>query len=143
MICSACLNNCPLCDSKDPAKCKGCGRGRYSDNGKCLICPLGCKECTSESVCSSCYTGFSLVDSLCLLSPQFPALSYSDNGKSLVCFAGFNLKDGRCVFDKKCNSTSSCFVCSQGFYLSNGTCLSCSLSAGCSICSSGKSSSNC
>ena len=37
-ICSSCLNNCPLCESSDPSKCKGCGRGRYMQNGSCFAC---------------------------------------------------------------------------------------------------------
>ena len=64
--CTLCFSNCPSCSQSDPSQCLSCGMRRYKDaNGKCVSCPTGCKECASNSNCTSCYKGYSMVDNLC------------------------------------------------------------------------------
>ena len=86
--------------------------------------------------------GYSLIFSACVLTPSFPILSFSKDGKSLICFAGYIPNNNTCKFDASCIATSTCFVCPSGFYLNNGTCLTCLLSDGCESCSQ-SSSNNC
>ena len=60
--------------------CSKCLQGYHSrmENGKivgCLICPTSCRACTSQTKCSSCVDGFSLVNNTCIASEHFISLT--------------------------------------------------------------------
>lgn len=126
MNCTACLNSCPICDVNDINSCIDCGPGRYKDiTSMCLGCPSGCESCTSETLCTGCLLGYSLVNSLCISNVGFPCATTGPNSHCSKCFKGYILNGTNCILDISCNSQLNCISCPYGYYLFNFTCLFC------------------
>lgn len=95
-------NNCKSCGDKNQdgtAKCFVCNSGYGLISEKCEICPLNCAKCDSnKEVCTTCSTGFFLVDKYC--SPK---------------------RDRCTTYDKE-----GCSVCEYNYYRGPQHCLKCS-----------------
>ena len=139
--CSAvCSSNCALCSLSG---CDVCNPSYYLYAGNCIICPDNCYECSSETVCINCQSGFYVdSNSLCSLCPSL-CLTCSDYSTCTSCKSGYYIVSGRCVLICPSNcvtcSETQCFQCDVGYFLSSiSTCSQCS-----SYCESCISSSEC
>ena len=97
-FCSKCANS--------TTECSECFPGLYLDENQiCKSCDPSCLTCTgpSESQCSSCADGYSLVN-------------YSSQTYCEMC-------SSNC---KKCSSNFVCQICNEGFYVTDyGVCFEC------------------
>ena len=115
--CTLCFNQCPQCSPDDIGTCLECGRARYKNTDDlCASCPSGCKQCSSATVCTDCFPGFFLSNSLCVAGPSWPYVEGTIS-TCTKCVANYNLAAGKCTYDTSCNTDSSCTACSLGYYL--------------------------
>ena len=132
--CTACINSCPICNAVNPNICLDCGPSRYSDGqGSCLACSNRCKTCISAINCSICQLGYSLINATCYSNMGYPCAIMGSISQCNECFQGFILNGSTCVFDPSSNGTQT--KCPYGYYLSNSSCLICSLT-NCRACNS-------
>ena len=108
--CSTLYSNCIECDSNKCTKCKD--NNYYINNGKCEICP-------SNKICD----GINAHDETYCTNP--PAGYFCEGNTIKKCIDKYNM------YCATCNS-SQCLSCNSTYYLSNGSCLSCS--SGCVQC---------
>ena len=116
--CTLCFNQCPQCSPNDLNLCLDCGKARYENAANlCVSCPSGCKQCSSATVCTDCFPGFFLSNSLCVEGPSWPCVEGSA-AFCTKCVVNYNSVAGICSYDTTCNGDSSCTSCSLGYYLS-------------------------
>ena len=151
-ICLTCaagfyVNSLGLCKNCDDSKCS-CSNPYYFNSSKvCNSCELTCSECSSNSLCQKCITGYSLDSSLsCYKCPSF-CESCSDSG-CLQCKKGFALKNKICLPCSAncldCYTLTICKECQAGFYLTasfdcrpcSSNCYTCTESS-CTLCNPG------
>lgn len=69
--CNQCIAGCGVCDN-DITECDSCSDGLYdaAEAGAttldCVVCPTNCATCTSDTVCTDCAFGFTLVGTFCI-----------------------------------------------------------------------------
>lgn len=124
--CTACLNFCSVCDKNNINNCIDCGPRRYKDStGQCLACPAGCANCTSQTVCTICLIGYTLVQNSCIYNLDYPCAVTGANSNCIQCFEGYRLNGTVCVPDLSCKNQSTCITCPYSYYISNSNCLIC------------------
>lgn len=129
--CTQCFGGCSACDPSNLMSCIDCGVSRYTDeSGQCVGCPVGCKQCTSSTVCTSCILNFVMVGTLCQSPPVWPCVTAS-NGACTKCVQNFDVISGSCVYNNTCSQNATCTNCPYGYYLTN---VSSSLQGICSTC---------
>lgn len=132
--CSACnatgLSNCVSCSNDTNGTfCTLCLPGYFLNGTICSQCPIGCANCLSTSNCPACLTPFILVNST-QCSCDFNSLQYYDPNTQ-NCSSCLTVQPN-CTSCISINYTTSCLVCSYGYYVLNGTCFACSYP--CSTC---------
>jgi len=115
--CILCPNTprCLNCMVSTPNLCLLCAPGFFLSSGLCIACPAYCSVCNSSTLCTK------------LAYPTGKAIMIINNSSVLVeCDQGCST----------CSSTdpSKCSNCSQGYVLSSGVCMTCSLSSNCQTC---------
>lgn len=137
----SCSSGCLVCTS--PSLCTKCSEGFYLDKGGCLKCNEKCKTCETADECGSCVANFNLVLKKCC-NLECSACSFD---KCFGCYTGYLYDGSKCnscppncggcpngicqlapvcsTNCESCISSSSCSVCSIGFYLSSNICLPC------------------
>jgi hypothetical protein len=138
--CTQCFSGCPSCDPNNLMTCLSCGVSRYTDSlSQCQSCPTGCKDCTSNTTCQTCFVGFLMVGTLCNAGPTWPCVGGTSD-VCTKCVNSFTLTSGTCIYNSSCNSTSTCTSCVYGYYLvaangaSQGACLTCPSIKNCLTC---------
>lgn len=108
----------------------------------------------SDTVCSSCLTGYYLTSGSCIKCPITNCLTCSRPGSSILCTScnsGYFLQSNvcnQCLLNCRTCSSSACTACNSGYYLNGGSlcspvpslttnCLTYSSSNACSACSVG------
>lgn len=145
--CVPCAVGCLTCSASDISSCIGCAKGFFSvpDNkgiNRCLSCFKNCSECSSESTCTTCATGYVLSpeQNKCTLRCSESCATCEDNlpSKCLSCWgdAVFNANSSRCDSSLACNATSSCTVCPSNHVLNDKKqCLKCNVTTlNCNAC---------
>jgi hypothetical protein len=136
--CSLCFGGCARCSGSNPNLCLECGVSRYLSAGGCLPCQVGCVKCTSGSSCLGCGQGYLLANSSCFkLGANCVGINAS-SGLCTECFGGYvlNASTAMCEADLSCNSTGSCTICPEGYYLGGTSCFQCQVGANCVSCGS-------
>ena len=115
--------------------------GKFFDGVQCRDCPVGCKECVSATVCRVCDSSKNYVlqaDYTCSLCPTSNKKFMNTENYPPTC----DSCESGCL---ECSDKKTCTKCdaTQGFYLSSGDCLTCDLSNGKFIPSSGDSCQDC
>ncbi len=90
---------CRRCSSKLAGACTECMPGGYLSAGYCEICDTGCNVCTGAGACTECADGYELKDGTCVLPCSVDNCQTCDS-----------------------SSTTTCAVCSEEYFLSNGAC---------------------
>lgn len=133
--CTACLGLCPICDSNNLNLCLSCGPSRYNNGlGTCLSCSNGCHSCNSSSMCSACYSGYTLIGGNCFSNIDYPCATTNSELQCSQCFAYYVLSGSTCIIDLSCNLLNSCLGCPYGYYLLNSTCQTCPSLPNCLTC---------
>jgi hypothetical protein len=135
-ICVKCFGGCLVCDT-DPNVCLKCGDYRYLLNNVCQNCGSNCVSCINATVCSTCDTGYlPATDGTCKSLDIDYCVSYDASLACSKCDSNYVLAANKlsCSLNLGCNSTATCSSCKSGFFLTNGTCLSCPTIANCSYC---------
>ncbi|KAL4460055.1 hypothetical protein ABPG73_001733 [Tetrahymena malaccensis] len=108
-----------------------CNTGYLDVAGICQQCPTNCNQCSSQTTCTTCSSGYYLfIDGTCV--SQCPAtFSINSSTQSCVCRANSSLQTNTCP----CNSGyldvgGSCLAC-------NANCIKCSSQTTCTQCASG------
>ena len=105
-------NTCNICPSN--ATCANssiqCNVGYYLNNEQCLPCKVGCKECITSEICSSCINGYFLDVRYSYYSYDLSLIEVKDicSECSIGCTA--------------CSSRNSCSACSSEYYLDGAVC---------------------
>ena len=99
----------------------------------CARCANGCMVCSSDTVCSECYSGYYLLDSTCYPCTSPCSTCSPDATTCTACVYGYYLSGSDCLpctdpcahcFD---GSDTSCHACVSGYYLqpapNNSICL--------------------
>ncbi|EAR91877.2 surface protein (macronuclear) [Tetrahymena thermophila SB210] len=101
---------------------------------QCVKCSDPCKECTSSTICTACYSQYYLNGNTCT-NCQSPCLTCTSASECQTCQDGYYISGSQCMRCVspclKCSSSSSCSSCSFGYFLSGTTCQQCD-----SICTS-------
>ncbi|ELP90997.1 fibroblast growth factor receptor 1 precursor, putative [Entamoeba invadens IP1] len=132
--CYLCPKNCAACNFRQYCtKCKPTYYLIILEN-VCLKCKENCLTCTSKA-CSSCVDGYYLSGDVCKKCVTFCKTCQLEVAvRCTSCFEGYylNFITGWC---SPCNSSlcsictdgkeSSCVLCKENLYLSNGKCLKC------------------
>jgi hypothetical protein len=83
--------------------CIDCGPRRYKDSaGQCLACPATCADCTSQTVCTVCLMGYTLVQNNCTYNLDHPCAVTGTNSQCIQCFEGYRFNGSACVPDLSC-----------------------------------------
>ncbi|KAJ2949490.1 hypothetical protein O0L34_g15413 [Tuta absoluta] len=143
--CHRCSGSCESCFGDDERQCltcqspnllqdytcvTECGRGYYTEAGKCARCVHGCSECVSRLNCTSCSGALRLQSGACRSSCAEGY--YADRGTCAKCY----LSCRTCIGPRRdqCASCPSGWrlaagechpECPQGFYSSPGGCRHC------------------
>ena len=125
--CLGCDASCHTCSGPSATEClscnsgslfsannsciSSCGDGNYSSNSICTSCPIGCKTCTSATVCTSCQNvngiPYYLSVSSCLLACPTQTYAVNSSNQCVAC-------DGSCA---SCYGTATyCLSCSGVLY---------------------------
>eukprot|EP01022_Parablepharisma_sp_SALTPOND_P022970 TRINITY_DN4726_c0_g1_i2.p1 TRINITY_DN4726_c0_g1~~TRINITY_DN4726_c0_g1_i2.p1 ORF type:complete len:512 (-),score=-2.05 TRINITY_DN4726_c0_g1_i2:92-1627(-) len=98
-----------------------CPMGEVFDpiSGECKNCTEflpGCAVCDSPSICTSCISGYKLVDYSCEpVSVCNPGFFNDESGNCVPCASVLP----HCIF---CENADQCLICSEGYIVSNGQC---------------------
>ena len=97
-----------------------CPLDYYKDGGICYRCPIGCSECTSDTVCTGCDSGLTLTtngaDTLCKCpSGQFET---ADAATDVLSCTACDNSCAECVTD-----ATTCTSCASPNYLLGSTCV--------------------
>ncbi|ELP91924.1 protein serine/threonine kinase, putative [Entamoeba invadens IP1] len=135
--CISCASkHCTECDSQSGI-CTTCISGYYIDKtGNCQVCSKAlsnCGECTSTSVCTSCFDEFYLKENEChKCSEKSHCMVCSKNSDTCTtCFDRYYPNITGCALCetkncKECDSTTGeCSACVNGYYLDNKMCSKC------------------
>lgn len=138
--CNSTINNCLLCSSS--LSCATCMNGyTLSSSGLCILCSItGCQSCNINGVCLSCYQQYTLnsTSNQCQFTGcQYPCSACNSTSPPIqctTCFAPYNptpLQNGTCFTCSvpncaicSSNLMNACTNCSDGYNLSNGSCVS-------------------
>jgi len=129
--CLSCSQNCLQCSVNG---CISCSSKFYvNDNKLCSACPSGCKDCISNSKCTSCVDNWFLdvSDNLCRNCESELCLKCFNKKFCSVCVKGYSAsKDGKCnkcPFNcDSCDINGICKECSWGFFPNaKGECIAC------------------
>jgi hypothetical protein len=121
--CIPCSNPCQTCQNSTAlSTCLTCYPGSYLNNNTCTSgCSVNCITCNSPTQCRSCDSGYSL-----FTLPNTNIICVQCTSNCRTCAAGI---------------PGSCLSCGDGFYLSSGKCMACTLN--CLSCLSPTSCSGC
>lgn len=117
-----CIDHCLACDNP----CTLCESGYYINQGVCRKCSSDCQNCENTSkTCTSCPTGFKLLENECkpscinnCLSCQYPCLSCAPNFISIEGFChSCPIGCGTCSSDLR-----KCYSCTAGYILNSNIC---------------------
>ena len=140
--CSPCNINCKTCmiygtnyTNGSPTTCLSCNstmfllnsicysscpQGYYASGTICSACQPNCFTCTTYNQCSSCSAPFVFYANKCLLACPGSYVNFLNSTDNRTYCVG-------CPTNcKLCSSSASpsCIKCDNGYYLSNGTCVS-------------------
>ena len=140
-LCSTIFYGCSVCNyDGSVTTCTTCTDGMYQNGTVCSFCDSSCLTCSSETVCTSCDAGLTLVAGACTCdtactdcgtnSTQCSACIstiYGTFGQCTACNPTFYLDatfncqpcPGACVL---CDSTGACTSCTPTLEVINGTC---------------------
>lgn len=108
-------------------------------------CSDHCDQCTSDTICTKCASGYTLENDYCVLGCPNGCLS-CDGDVCDSCDSGYFLSSGNCVacvnYCYTCSSASECSLCDNGYYLNSpqecvscgSYCVTCGSSTYCSQC---------
>lgn len=145
--CVACAEGCNTCDEAGPGRCDqgscDAGWGNVAD-GTCVRCSAECLDCTSDTKCTNCDTGFGLWKEACQsCGAGCDACTFDGSGKPQCTSCGDGGLDAAtkaCVpcQQQHCLScmedASKCAGCTDGYHLDQaGACEACKV-ANCSMC---------
>ena len=135
-------------------RCLQCLQGYYLENGECQECPSNCRYC-DKSGCLLCRNGY--------IGPQCTPSNSTVQDKVVTCTDGYStgsdctednvciistqvgclecrdsiLVNGTCTEGKGImQSAPDSLMCNEGFFQSNGECISCSVYGDCELCDS-------
>lgn len=136
--------NCDLYHNFDTnGKCVIDSCQSYDENRKCYLCypgytlnndrqceKINIKNCAylkagNNNECEECFTFFKLENGVCKLkNDNYIEGCESENadGTCKECNQYYNLNNGKCTFNNKCEESDQfewCFVCEDGYYLSD------------------------
>lgn len=116
---------CINCDPTNPSTCTSCNTGYYLMNGTCMPCAAYCYLCTSATLCQV------------PVNPYGFALMMNVDETSNYLVAC----DPGCIICSNSNP-SMCTTCMNGYYLTtNNYCKACTISSYCAVCSTTNASS--
>ncbi|KAL4508567.1 hypothetical protein ABPG72_003871 [Tetrahymena utriculariae] len=117
-----------------------CNIGFIDVGGVCQTCPLYCNNCSSQTVCTTCQSGYYLfIDGTCV---QMCPATFLVSNVSCVCRPNSTLQNNTCPCNtgyldvggnclqcgancNQCSTQTNCTICSSGYYLFvDGTCVS-------------------
>ncbi len=130
-VCRDCHSSCETCKGSSAESCLTCHSNEHpllhinscvdvcpastfrSDSGRCEHCPHACRECTSAEKCTSCHSGYLLVDGRCAANcdeseymsdgscyschPTCATCRGPDAAHCLSCPLGLNLAGNQCL----------------------------------------------
>ncbi|KAL4431669.1 hypothetical protein ABPG74_017298 [Tetrahymena malaccensis] len=117
-----------------------CNTGYLEVGGNCLACGANCNQCSSQTTCTTCASGYFLfIDGTCQnpcpatfvqnnTNQQCTCRSYSTlQNKTCPCNTGYLDVGGNCLACgancNQCSSQTTCTTCSPGYFLFiDGTC---------------------
>ena len=126
-LCEKC---CPHCITCNQSGCEKCAYQYFidEDTGKCGACSLLCDECTSESSCDVCISGYFLDKYGSCQQHDINCLQQGENG-CLKCFEKYFVEEtsgmcGECSSDCiECTSYDNCLSCNPPLIVnSDGDC---------------------
>lgn len=133
MACSAVVAHCVSCISMTTghysATCDTCETGYYpvaNNSGSwggfnyCYLCQSGCSTCNSSSVCTKCGAGLTMTSNVC----SCPTNNYY-SASALACVP-CPILFPNCLTCVAVTTTTTCTLCSSGFYTNGTACLVCS-----------------
>lgn len=143
--CFQCNDNCFTCKDSS-TNCLTCKDGfiLQPDNTCKKICPLGCSDCSSQSICTKCEIGFVLSYDLCIHCEPPCASCTSLPSSCTSCIENYSLSGKTCTYDcvENCiNCEKPCRGCVEGYFLINNLCEKCEDSCKTCITSPGSCSS--
>jgi hypothetical protein len=109
---------CLIYNTNNPAYCFQCTNGYYLNSRYgCSVLPPFCTAADGTGVCLSCISGYSLVDSICVVAVQncVKYVQMTNSTRCSQCASGYNLTS-----DFSCSSLP--LYCAAG---ANGACTSC------------------
>ena len=119
---NVCLEHCKTCYYP----CTECENGYVSEYGLCNPCEKNCNSCIVESSqCTSCKSGFGLVEKSCVENCQDYCISC--NTPCTQCEIGYVAANNGCAkCDEKCASCQgtkeNCIKCAAGYVKAEGQC---------------------
>ena len=137
------IPNCRICNgSGSTSQCLSCQQGYTPSlfNQYCNpVCPSVCLNCINPNFCLTCVTGYTPSNGIC--NPNCASNNLVSNCGSCTnliacdsCISGFSIVLGGLYCSPSCSdincmicsnsSAGTCTVCSRGFGLANGTCVS-------------------
>ncbi len=106
-VCEQCIDGCSTCAKDALNVCaSGCQSGTYQSNSSCLPCTAPCITCSAADICTSCITGYELINGTCNKWCD-DSNCYDCSYRSSICqecFAGYKLSNNSCVGDLSCNA---------------------------------------
>ena len=111
--CSACPQNCVLCDEFHCIECKGY---KNEEDGKCLPCTIGCQECNKDG-CYVCLSGYTLNEETRDCIPCTTGCS--------TCALPQEITNPNNIYIYMTAVTPICTACSQYYGLIDGKCEEC------------------
>ena len=124
--CSQCNTGC-ICQAANT--CPSCQNGYYLNNNVCSQCGTGCISCTSNTVCVTCSSGYSLnAAGTCVkCGVNCPVCVVNGTGKCDYCNAGYIIRNdysGCDLFPVGCATVDywpdQCSSCVAGYALATG-----------------------
>jgi len=93
------LSNCVQCDSVITYNCAICKNGFYS-NGSCIACNSNCTTCISDTICTGCTLGYTLMEGFsqggCLECVSPCATCSGSANYCTSCISGFTRTNWKC-----------------------------------------------
>ena len=145
-VCNPCPVNCGGCPNgvcQKEVTPLVCPTGSYSDGTACQLCNPRCTKCDSAENCLECNSPFVLITGYCCS----PSCSQCDWNQCQSCNNGYLFDNFNCVpcpdtcrsctagvcdgpatcIDgcDLCYTSTTCHICKDGYYLSDGICLAC------------------